>query len=197
MIKTINRDYFTNYIKGEVYTYGLKCTSPVFDIDERETVFVGEGEEKSIRIVHDIHSRRFLQVHVASGAHVAIEIVLIAKENSTLDSYIEVLHIGDTGKSTLLVRGYTQGNGRIISRIRTHVPHEVFHVHATQNVTLYQFGTEGVIDCIPMLEVENKTTVSSHAVRLEKITESEYWQAGRNGMTSEMYQGLKKESLRK
>ena len=191
----IRQDYFTNYIKGEVYTYGLKCTSPQFDIDEREVIFVAQGEEKKIRVVHDSYSRRFLQIHVVGQAKVEVEIVLIAKENSTLDSYIEILHEGDEGKSTLIVRGYIEGNGRIISRILTHVPHEVFRVHATQNVTLYQFGTDGVIDCIPMLEIENKTTVSSHAVRLEKITESEYWQASRNGMTAEVYQDLKKESL--
>ena len=77
------------------------------------------------------------------------------------------------------------------------MPHEVFHVHATQSVQLYQFGTEGVIDCIPILEIQNKTTVSSHAVRLEKISESEYWQAARNSIVSEIYQDLKKESLRK
>lgn len=189
--------YFTNYIKGEVYTYGLKCTSPSFDIDEREIVFVGQGEEKKIRIVHDSHSRKFLQVHVGVDANVAIEIVLIAKEGSTLDSYIEILHEGDVGKSTLIVRGYTEGNSKIISRIRTHVPHEIFRAHAIQKVTLYQFGNEGVVDCIPMLEIENKTSISSHAVRLEKITESEYWQAGRNGITTDMYQDLKKESLRK
>lgn len=196
MTKIIDRDYFTDYTKGEEYSYGLKCVSPVFDTDEREVVFVAQGEEKKIHVVHDGHSRKFLRVHVAARAKVEVEIVLVAKGDCVLDSYIEILHEGDKGKSALMVRGYTEGNGRIISRIRTHVPHDVFHVHAIQHATLYQFGIDGVIDCIPMLEIKNKTTISSHAVRLEKITESEYWQVGRNGITREMYQDLKKESVR-
>lgn len=188
-------DYFTDYISGEMYVYGLKCTTPSFEVDEREVVFVAQGEEKKIHIVHNGSSRKFLQIHVARDAKVEIEMILIAKESCVLDSYIKILHEGDGGKSSLMVRGYTEGGGRIISRIRTHVPHEVFRVHATQNVILYQFGTEGVIDCIPMLEIENKTTISSHAVRLEKIAESEYWQATRNGITESLYQDLKKASL--
>lgn len=188
-------DYFTNYIKGEVYTYGLKCTSPLFDVDEREAVFVTEGEQKKIQIVHETYSRKFLQIRIAAQAKVEVEIILIAKEGCVLDSYIEILHVGDTAKSTLVVRGYTEGSGRIISRIRTHVPHEVFHVHATQSVQLYQFGAEGVVDCIPILEIQNKTTISSHAVRLERISENEYWQAVRNGISESLYQELKKESL--
>lgn len=190
------KDYFNNYTKGEAHTYGLKCASPAFTEDIRQVVYVAKGEDRKIKIIHDAHSRRFLQVHVAESAKTEIEIVLVAKENSTVDSYIEILHEGNEGKSILAVRGYTEGNGRIISRIRTYVPHEVFRVHATQNVILYQFGNEGVVDCIPVLEIQNKTTVSSHAVRLDKITESEYWQAGRNGMTIEMYQSLKKESFK-
>lgn len=188
-------DYFTNYVPGEVYVYGLKCTTPSFEVDEREVIFVTQGEEKNIHIIHNSNSRKFLQIHVARDAKVDVEIILIAKESCALDSYIEILHEGDAGKSILTVRGYTEGNGRIISRIRTHVPHEIFHVQATQNVQLYQFGTEGVIDCIPILEIQNKTTVSSHAVRLEKISESEYWQATRSGISEPLYQDLKKESL--
>ncbi|MFZ2151680.1 MAG: SufD family Fe-S cluster assembly protein [Minisyncoccia bacterium] len=188
-------DYFTNCVLGEAYVYGLKCTTPLFEVDEREVIFVTQGEEKKIRIIHNSNSRKFLQIHVARNAKVDVEIILIAKEGCVLDSYIEILHEGDTGKSALVVRGYTEGNGRIISRIRTHVPHEVFHVHAIQNVQLYQFETEGVVDCIPILEIQNKTTVSSHAVRLEKINESEYWQATRSGISESFYQDLKKESL--
>lgn len=188
-------DYFTNYIKGEIYNYGLKCTSPSFEVDEHEIVFIAQGEEKKICIVHDSNTRKFLQVHAGFQSKVDVEVILIAKENCTVDSYIEILHEGNGGRSTLTVRGYTEGNGRIISRIRTHVPHEASHVHATQSVQLYQFGAEGVVDCIPILEIQNKTTISSHAVRLEKISESEYWQAARNGITSGIYQDLKKESM--
>lgn len=190
-------NYFTDYTKGEAYVYGLKCASPEFINDVREIVSVGEHEEKKIRIVHDTNSRRFLQVRIEAGAKVEVEIILIAKKNEVLDSFIEILHVDNDAKSTLTVHGYTEGSGRIISRIRTHVPHEVFHVQATQNVTLYQFGTEGVIDCIPMLEIENKTTQSSHAVRLEKISDIEYWQAENVGISHSTYQDLKKESLRK
>jgi hypothetical protein len=189
-------DYFSNYKKGEVYTYGLKCVSPEFIDDIREIMVVGEREEKKIRIVHDTNSRRFLQVRVEVGAKVEVEIVLIAKKDEVLDSFMEILHVDNGGKSTLYVRGYTEGNGRIISRIRTHVPHEVFNVQATQNVTLYQFGGDGVVDCIPMLEIENKTTQSSHAVRLLKISDIEYWQAENVGISQSVYQNLKKESLR-
>ena len=188
-------DYFTKYIEGDSYNYGLKCMTPSFEVDEREVVFIAQGEEKKIRIIHNNNSRKFLQIHVARDAKIDVEVTLISKESCVLDSYIEILHEGDGGKSTLVVGGYTEGNGRVISRIRTHVPHNVFHVHATQSVQLYQFGAEGVADCIPMLEIQNKTTISSHAVRLEKITESEYWQAARNGITSAMYQDLKKKSL--
>lgn len=191
------KDYFSDYIKGQAYTYGLKCASPEFDEDVREVVHVSKGEEKKIKITQSTHSRIFLQVHVAEGAKVEVEVVLIGNANCVADSFIEILHEGNRGISALTVRGYTEGHGRIISRVRTHVPHEVFNVHAMQIISLYQFGTEGVIDCIPVLEIENKTTISSHAVRLEKITESEYWHAGRNGMTIDMYQNLKKESLRK
>ncbi len=190
-------DYFSNYTKGQAHTYGLKCVSPEFIDDIREIVVVEEHEEKKIRIVHDVSSRKFLQVHVGVNAKVEVEVVLIAKEDEVLDSFIEVLHEGNNGKSTLNVRGYTEGNGRIISRIRTHVPHEVFNVQATQNVTLYQFGTDGVIDCIPMLEIENKTTHSSHAVRLEKISDVEYWQAENAGVSQSVYQDLKKNILKK
>lgn len=195
MTKIIGKDYFADYTKGEIYNYGLKCTTPLFEIDEREVIFIAPGEGKKFRIIHDGYSRKFLQIHVAKGASVEIEVVLVAKDTCVADSYIEILHEGDGGKSALTIRGYTEGSGRIISRIRTHVPHEVFYVHATQNVTLYQFGTDGIIDCIPMLEVQNKTTISSHAVRLEKMNEFEYWQANRNGITSHEYQDLKKESL--
>jgi len=188
-------DYFTNYNFGEAYAYGLKCVSPEYAEDTREVIVIPQSEEKKVRIVHDSNSRKFLRVYVAAYAKVEIEIVLIAKGDCVLDSYIEILHEGDKGKSTLTVRGYTEGSGRIISRIRTHVPHEVFHVHATQNVQLYQFDTDGVIDCIPILEIENKTTISSHAVRLEKITESEYWQAARSGISESLYQHVKKSSL--
>lgn len=190
-------DYFSNYKKGEAYVYGLKCVSPEFAHDVREIVVVGDREEKKIRIVHKTNSRKFLRVHVGAGAKVEVEIILITKEGEVADSYIEILHVGNNGKSTLNVRGYTEGNGRIISRIRTHVPHEVFNVQATQNVTLYQFGVNGVIDCIPMLEIENKTTESSHAVRLEKISDVEYWQAENVGISKLVYQDLKKESLEK
>lgn len=192
-----NIDYFTDYTKGEVYKYGLKCISPSFKIDEREVVFIEHGQIKKIRIIHDINSRKFLQVRVAKDATVEIEVIIVAKEACITDSYIEILHEGDRGNSTLNVRGYAEGSGRIISRIRTHVPRESFHVHATQNVTLYQFGIEGVIDCIPILEVENKTTISSHAVRLEKINKDEYWQAEKIGIVPYIYQGLKKNSLLK
>lgn len=188
-------DYFTNYVSGEVYVYGLKCSSPSFKVDERQVVFVTEGEQKKIQIIHDTYSRKFLQIRIAAQAKVEVEIVLIAKEECVLDSYIEILHVGDAAKSTLVVRGYTEGNGRIISRIRTHVPHEVFHVQATQSVQLYQFGPEGIVDCIPILEIQNKTTTSSHAVRLEKISENEYWQVVRSGISESLYQELKKESL--
>ena len=70
MTKIIDRDYFTDYTKGEEYSYGLKCVSPVFDTDEREVVFVAQGEEKKIHVVHDGHSRKFLRVHVAARAKV-------------------------------------------------------------------------------------------------------------------------------
>lgn len=194
--KIIREDYFTDYTKGEVYNYGLKCASPLFDIDEREVIFIVQGKEKKIRIVHDSNARKFLQIHVGLDAKVDVEIILIARENCVADSYIEILHEGDAGKSTLMVRGYTEGNGRIISRICTHVPHEVFRVQATQNVTLYQFGVDGIIDCIPMLEIENKTTQSSHAVRLEKITDIEYWQAKNVGISESAYQNFKKETIK-
>lgn len=190
-------DYFSNYKKGEAYAYGLKCVSPEFVHDVREIFGVEDREEKKIRIVHDTNSRKFLRIHVGVEAKVEVEIILIAKEGEVVDSFIEILHVGKGGKSTLNVHGYTEGNGRIISRIRTHVPHEVFNVQATQNVTLYQFGADGVIDCIPMLEIENKTTQSSHAVRLEKISDIEYWQAENVGISAFVYQGLKKESLEK
>lgn len=193
MTKTLYKDYFTNFISGEPYAYGLKCSAPAFDIDDREVMFVAAGEKKTIRMVHSSHSRKFLQVHVGAGADVAIEVVLIAQKDCVLDSYIEVLHEGDEGKSTLSLRGYTESNGRIISRIRTCVPHRVFHAHATQSVTLYQFGKEGVVDCIPRLDIQNKTTTSSHAVRLEKVSEAEYWLAAQKGITSEMYRNLKKQ----
>ena len=84
--KIISKDYFADYIKGEVYNYGLKCASPLFESDEREVVFVAQGEEKKIHIVHDSNSRKFLQVHVATQARAEIEIILIAKPlNEALD----------------------------------------------------------------------------------------------------------------
>lgn len=189
------KDYFNNYKKGEAYSYGLKCASPEFSEDSREIVYVAKNETRDIKIIHDSYSRKFLQVHVAHGAVVNVEVVLIAQENSVVDSYIEIIHEGDEGVSTLSVRGFTEDNGCIISRVRTHVSHDVSRVQAKQTVSLYQFGKGGVIDCIPMLEVENKTTVSSHAVRLEKISDVEYWNAAQRGIGSGMYQNLKKKSL--
>ncbi len=158
-------DYFTNYIKGEIYNYGLKCTSPSFEVDEHEIVFIAQGEKKKICIVHDSNARKFLQVHAGFQSKVDVEVILIAKENCTVDSYIEILHEGNGGRSTLTVRGYTEGNGRIISRIRTHVPHEASHVHATQSVQLYQFGAEGdshtksTLFVEPLMGIEPMTTV--------------------------------------
>lgn len=188
-------DYFNNYTKGKSYAYGLKCVSPVYDEDVRDIVYVGEGEKRIIQIKHNTHSRQFLQIHVAVRADVKIEIVLSAKENTCLDSYIDVIHEGNEGKSEIIVRGFTEGNGRIICRIRTHVPHEVFHVTATQDMNLYQFRAGGIIDCIPVLEIQNKTTNSRHAVRLEKISDIEYWYAAHTGISSHDFQNIKKESL--
>ncbi len=188
-------DYFTEYKKGESYTYGLKCTSSVYDVDVRDVVYIGENEKRIIQIVHDTHSRKFIQVHVAARADVRIEINLSAPIGTVIDSYVDIVHEGNEGKSEVIVRGCTEGNGRIICRIRAHVPHEVFHVTATQDVSLYQFGVGGIIDCIPVLEIKNKTTNSKHAVRLEKISDIEYWYAARIGISSHVFQNMKKQSL--
>lgn len=188
-------DYFTEYKKGESYTYGLKCTSPVYDVDVRDVVYVGEGEKRIIQIAHDVHSRKFMQVHVAARADVRIEVILSAPRDIVIDSYVDVIHEGNEGKSEVIVRGCTEGNGRIICRMRTHVPHEIFHVTATQDVSLYQFGVGGIIDCIPVLEIKNKTTNSQHAVRLEKISDIEYWYAAHAGISSYHFQSMKKQSL--
>ena len=114
---------------------------------------------------------------------------------TVIDSYVDIVHEGNEGKSEVIVRGCTEGNARIICRIKTHVPHEVFHAIATQDVSLYQFGVGGTIDCIPVLEIKNKTTQSKHAVRLEKISDIEYWYAAHIGISSHVFQNMKKQSL--
>lgn len=189
------QDYFSNYKKGESYVYGLKCKSPEFVEDIREVITLSPHESKTISIVHDIHSRKFLQVRLLDDAKVSIDVRLIASSDVTLDSFIEVIHEGSASESVVRVHGYAESGGKIISRVRTHVPAEVHHAKAVQNISLYQFGQGSTIDCIPLLEVKNKTTQSSHSVRLERISEDEYWQASRLGIEKDEYSRLKKKNL--
>lgn len=189
------QDYFSDYTKGESYSYGLKCVSPEFVDDSREVVVLNNNEVRNISIAHDSNSRKFLQVHLSSDAKVNVELVLVAKEGIVVDSFIEVLHKGDRSESQLTIRGYTEGNGRVICRVRTNIPHNVHNAKANQNIRLHQFDADGITDCIPVLEVQNKTTTSSHSVRLERISETEYWSAERLGMNKEIYNSLKKSGL--
>lgn len=189
------KDYFSQYKKGEAYAYGLKCQSPEYVDDVREVVTLLPHESRTISITQNGNTRKFLQVRLADHAKVSIDIILTASSQVVIDSFIEVLHEGEDSKSFLQVRGYADNGGRIITRVRTSVPKEVTNAKAVQRISLYQFGQGSTIDCIPILEVQNKTTQSSHSVKLERISEDEYWQASRFGIEKEQYNLLKKKSL--
>ena len=145
------KDYFSDYTKGELYNYGLKCVSPKFVDDSREVVVLNESEVRNISIVHNSNSRKFLQVHVSADAKVSVEVILTATQDVVVDSFIEILHKGDRGESKVHIRGYTEGNGRIICRVRTNVPHNVHNAKANQNIHLYQFDADGITDCIKLV----------------------------------------------
>lgn len=191
----MKKDYFTDYIPGESYVYGLKCASGTFAHDERQIITVPAHTSREIVFVHKETSRYFLQIHLAEYASVSVHFTIKADTDQILDAFIEVFHQGNHSTSDVRVHGYVDGSSRVIVRLATYVPQEVFHTTSNQNVLVYQFSRSAEIDCIPTLQVQNKTSASRHAVAIKKITDIEYWNAGRSGLLVEEYQDLYKQSL--
>lgn len=183
----MRKNYFENCILGESYTYGLKCTSPAYVDDVREVVEVAAYTHKNIVIKIDTHCRRMYKIILSEGAEVDITCVIVARKDVVTDAYVEILHHGNVSHSRLTMRGYTEGNGRIICRFVTEVPRDSEGCVAVQKALFYEFGSPGGIDCIPELSVANKHVQSSHSIACERITEEETWFAAMRGLNELEY----------
>ncbi len=193
----MTKDYFNNYTKGEAYVYGLKCISNIFESDERSVVTVLPGENMSVTVTHNTESRKFVRYILKERAVLDVNVCIQGRNTTELDMLYEVVHEGNNSRSNVSISGFVEDTAHAIVRLTTIVPHTAFYCEATQSVHLYQFSNESVIDCIPILEVKNKTTRSSHAVRLETVSDIAYWYAAKLGLNVDFFEGLVKDGLMK
>jgi len=191
----MTKDYFNNYTKSEAYTYGLKCVSKTFENDERSVVTVPPGKNMSVTVTHNTESRKFVRYILKEGSILDVNVLIHGTKGTELDMLYEVLHEGNNSKSSVDISGFVEDTAHAIVRLTTTVPHTAFHCEATQSVHLYQFSNESVIDCIPILEVKNKTTRSSHAVRLETISDVAYWSGAKLGLSATLFEEIVKRSV--